>query len=74
MPGAIGLSEKERIDLGNQFVDCGIAEEVNHWHGAAPDSWFSHLAIEIEGENTSTEWCEKVSEDDYFNAVNKNKF
>lgn len=27
MPGAIGLNESERISLGNQFVDCGIAEE-----------------------------------------------
>ena len=33
---------------------------VKHWHGAADDSWFSHLAIEIPGEETSTEWCEAV--------------
>ena len=29
-----------------------------HWHGAAEDSWFSHLAIEVPGEETSTEWLE----------------
>ncbi|MBP5580429.1 MAG: carboxymuconolactone decarboxylase family protein [Ruminococcus sp.] len=42
-----------------------IPANVKHWHGAAPDSWFSHLAIEIEGEDSSTEWCEAVSDEDY---------
>ena len=31
---------------------------VKHWHGAAEDSWFSHLAIEVPGEETSTKWLE----------------
>ena len=38
---------------------------VKHWHGAAKDSWFSHLALEIPGEKGSTNWCESVSEEDY---------
>ena len=38
---------------------------VKHWHGAAKDSWFSHLAREIPGEKGSTTWCEPVSEEDY---------
>ncbi len=42
-----------------------IPANVKHWHGAAPDSWFSHLAIEIEGEDGGTEWCEAVSDEDY---------
>ena len=42
-----------------------IPAEVKHWHGAAPDSWFSHLAIEIPGKNGSTEWCEAVSDAEY---------
>ncbi|MBQ1685628.1 MAG: carboxymuconolactone decarboxylase family protein [Clostridia bacterium] len=42
-----------------------IPAEVKHWHGAAPDSWFSHLAIEVPGEETSTEWCEPVETGDY---------
>ncbi len=42
-----------------------IPAEVKHWHGAAPDSWFAHLALEIQGEDTSTEWCEPVSDGDY---------
>lgn len=38
---------------------------VEHWHGAAADSWFSHLAIEVPGEDTSTEWLEPVSDEEY---------
>lgn len=44
-----------------------IPAGVKHWHGAAPDSWFSHLAVEVPGENTHTEWCEPVSNEDYAN-------
>ena len=36
-----------------------------HWHGAAPDSWFSHLAIEVPGEQGSNEWLEPVSDAEY---------
>ena len=42
-----------------------IPAGVKHWHGAAPDSWFSHLAIEIPGENTSNEWLEPVNDNEY---------
>ena len=42
-----------------------IPAGVKHWHGAAPDSWFSHLAAEIPGEDGKTEWCEAVSDEDY---------
>jgi len=38
---------------------------VKHWHGAAKDSWFSHLAIEVPGENSSNQWLEPVSDDVY---------
>ena len=34
-----------------------IPANVKHWHGAQKDSWFSHLAVECPGENTSNEWC-----------------
>lgn len=44
-----------------------IPAEVKHWHGAAPDSWFAHLAVEVPGEETKTEWCEAVSAEDYGN-------
>ena len=42
-----------------------ISANVKHWHGAAPDSWFSHLAIEVDGEETSAEWLEAVDEKSY---------
>ena len=42
-----------------------IPAGVKHWHGAAPDSWFSHLAVEVPGENTSNEWLEPVTDEAY---------
>lgn len=42
-----------------------IPPNVKHWHGAKADSWFSHIAIEVPGENLRNEWCEPVSEEDY---------
>ena len=46
--------------------DCvNIAPGVKHWHGAAPDSWFSHLAVEVPGENGSSEWLEAVTDEQY---------
>lgn len=42
-----------------------IPAGVKHWHGAAPDSWFAHLAVEVPGEETRNEWCEPVSDADY---------
>ena len=46
--------------------DCvNIAPGVKHWHGAAPDSWFSHLAVEVPGTETRNEWCEPVTDEVY---------
>ena len=42
-----------------------IPPNVKHWHGAKKDSWFSHIAIEVPGEDTKTEWCEPVSDEEY---------
>ena len=42
-----------------------IPSGVKHWHGAAADSWFVHIAIEIPGENTGTEWLEAVDDESY---------
>ena len=42
-----------------------ILAHVKHWHGAAKDSWFPHLAFEIPGENSSNEWLETVSDEEY---------
>ena len=42
-----------------------IPPQVKHWHGAAKDSWFAHLAVEVPGTETSNEWCEPVSAEEY---------
>ena len=42
-----------------------IPANVKHWHGAKQDSWFSHIAVEVPGEETSNEWCELVSDEEY---------
>ena len=42
-----------------------IAPGVKHWHGAAKDSWFTHIAIEVPNENGRTEWLEPVSDTEY---------
>lgn len=38
---------------------------VKHWHGAKKDTWFSHIAFEAPGEETSNEWCEPVTDEEY---------
>lgn len=55
---------KEAVEL--HPGDCiNIPVGVKHWHGAALDSWFSHLAIEVPGENSSNEWMEAVDDSQY---------
>ena len=44
---------------------------VKHWHGAAPDSWFSHLAVEVPGDETSNEWLEAVDNTVYLKVTGK---
>lgn len=47
-----------------------IPAEVKHWHGAKKGSWFSHLAVEVPGENTSNEWLEPVTDEAYAQLEN----
>lgn len=42
-----------------------IPANVKHWHGAAKDSWFAHLAFSVPGEETSAEWLEPVTDAEY---------
>lgn len=55
---------KNAVELKEGTV-ITIPPEVKHWHGAKKDSWFSHIAVEVPGEETSNEWCEKVSDEEY---------
>ena len=42
-----------------------IPANTKHWHGATKDSWFQHIAQEIPGTDTSNEWCEMVTDEQY---------
>ena len=46
-----------------------IAPDVVHWHGAAPDSWFSHLAIETNPQTNKNTWLDSVKDEEYFAAT-----
>lgn len=55
---------KEAVSLVPGTV-ITIPAGVKHWHGAKEDSWFSHIAVDIPGEEASSEWCGPVSDEDY---------
>ena len=55
---------KEAVSLVPGTV-ITIPAEVKHWHGAKKDSWFSHIAVEVPGENCSNEWSEPVTDEEY---------
>lgn len=55
---------KDAVEMTPGTV-INIPANVKHWHGAAPDSWFSHIAVEVSGTETSNEWQEAVSDGDY---------
>ncbi len=42
-----------------------IPAEIKHWHGAAKDSWFTHIAVEVPSEGGSNEWLEPVTDEEY---------
>lgn len=54
--------EPQKLNPGDVV---NIPTGVKHWHGAAPDSWFSHLALEVPGENCRNQWLEAVTETEY---------
>lgn len=55
---------KEAVSLSEGSVVV-IPANVKHWHGAKKDSWFSHIALGVPGEDLSSEWCEAVSDEEY---------
>lgn len=42
-----------------------IPPDVKHWHGAAPDIWFSHIAISTNVQKGDVEWLEPVTDEEY---------
>ena len=59
---------KEPVEM-NPGDRMNIPAGVKHWHGAAPDEWFSHLAIEVPGEDVSNEWLEPVTNEQYLGGI-----
>ena len=55
---------KDAVSLCEESVIM-IPANVKHWHGAKKNSWFSHIAVEVPGEDCTNEWCEPVSDDEY---------
>ena len=60
---------KEPVEM-TPGTTVNIPAGVKHWHGAAKDEWFSHLAIEVPGEETKTEWLEAVDDGQYLRTQN----
>lgn len=58
-------SEPQELKEGSIGI---IPPNTKHWHGAKKDSWFSHISLEVPGEETSNEWLEPV-EDEYYNSL-----
>lgn len=59
---------KEAVNLVPGTV-ITIPANVKHWHGAKKDSWFSHISVEVPGEETANEWCEPVTDEEYGRLV-----
>ena len=56
--------EVQKLNAGDII---NIPPNVKHWHGATPNGWFSHISIEIPGENIKNQWLEPVEDDFYLN-------
>lgn len=63
---------KEPVEM-TPGTTVNIPAGVKHWHAAAKDEWFSHLAIEVPGEETKTEWLEAVDDGQYLRTQNQGK-
>lgn len=65
--GGVGWYQEEgkaarKLESGDVV---NIPPDVRHWHGAAPDSWFSHLAMTVNPQTEGTTWLEPVTEEEY---------
>lgn len=56
---------KDAVELKEGSVIV-IPPNVKHWHGAKRDSWFSHVAFGVPGENTNNVWLEEVPDSVYY--------
>lgn len=51
-----------------------IAPDVVHWHGAAPDSWFAHVAVECNPQTNAAHWLDPVSDEQYREATTESRY
>ena len=73
--GGVGYYQ-ERGKAARRLLPGTVVEipcDAEHWHGAAPDSWFSHLAIECNPQTNQSVWLEPVTDEDYKAATSENK-
>ena len=63
--------KEARLLMPGDIVE--IAPNVEHWHGATPDSWFSHLAIECNPQTNKNTWLEAVDDTWYLKAAGTKK-
>ncbi|MDO4551330.1 MAG: carboxymuconolactone decarboxylase family protein [Planctomycetia bacterium] len=71
--GGVGYYQ-ERGKAAQRLVPGDVVEippDVDHWHGAAPDSWFAHLAVTCNPQTNKTTWLESVSDEDYQAATSE---
>ncbi len=70
LPGKVAVKMHSGEKGNKNYLKPGdvvvIPANAKHWHGAKKDSWFSHISIEVPGENTSNEWLEKVTDEQIF--------
>jgi len=45
-----------------------IPSHVEHWHGAAHDSSFTHLVVTNNSKNGAVEWLSPVSDEEYYSV------
>lgn len=51
-----------------------IAPDVEHWHGAAPDSWFAHIAVTANPQSNAAVWLDPVSDEQYREATTESRY
>ncbi len=74
-PETRNATSETPFTLGEKALEIGTANQtklcagVKHWHGAAPDSWFQHIALEVPGTEPRNEWLEPVDDAAYAKAT-----
>lgn len=57
--------KNKEIQILKQGDVVKIPPNVEHWHGAAPDSYFAHISIEPNIPNNETTWLDPVTDEQF---------